>query len=234
MAKYKIKLERTQRGKKLDWSKELTIESTRVPKVGECTRTLMNPSIEECIVSVEEIAEGKELKINLVAGQKTIDLFHETIANNFKKLQRSEKERGIILVPQGKVTKATLRKAVEIEKENSQPVNIVIVDDIGAIGSKSISESAKEKYVIIGEDKYVERKKDKKQDVLKIPKSILYVYRLHLAASGYKTPVKSHTVIDLKKLVREFKLIQNKKSLLSRNEREQVIKLFNKYYKKIT
>lgn len=55
MSKYKIKLERTQRGEKLDWEKELIIECALPPKVGEGKALLVDPPIFETIVSVEEI-----------------------------------------------------------------------------------------------------------------------------------------------------------------------------------
>lgn len=35
MKRYKIKLERTQNGKKLDWSNELMVDSNIPPKVGD-------------------------------------------------------------------------------------------------------------------------------------------------------------------------------------------------------
>ena len=57
MDKYKIKLERTQRGKKLDWTKELIVECIKSPKVGEGKALLVDPPIYETIVSVEKIEE---------------------------------------------------------------------------------------------------------------------------------------------------------------------------------
>ena len=57
MDKYKIKLERTQRGKKLDWTNELIVECSRIPKVGEGKALLVDPPIYETIVSVEKIEE---------------------------------------------------------------------------------------------------------------------------------------------------------------------------------
>ncbi len=57
MDKYKIKLERTQRGKKLDWGNELIVECSRPPKVGEGKALLVDPPIYETIVSVEKIEE---------------------------------------------------------------------------------------------------------------------------------------------------------------------------------
>ena len=57
MDKYKIKLERTQRGKKLDWTNELIVECSRPPKVGEGKALLVDPPIYETIVSVEKIEE---------------------------------------------------------------------------------------------------------------------------------------------------------------------------------
>ena len=53
MKKYKIKLERTQRGEKLDWKKEEIVECSTPPKVGEGIALLVNPPIFETIVSVE-------------------------------------------------------------------------------------------------------------------------------------------------------------------------------------
>ena len=55
MQQYKIKLERTQNGKKLDWSKELIVESNIPPKVGDGRALLVDPPIQETIISVEEI-----------------------------------------------------------------------------------------------------------------------------------------------------------------------------------
>lgn len=55
MSKYKIKLERTQRGKKLDCSKEQIVECSIPPKIGEGKALLVDPPIFETIVSVEEI-----------------------------------------------------------------------------------------------------------------------------------------------------------------------------------
>ena len=57
MGKYKVKLERIQRGEKLDWEKELIVECSRPPKVGEGKTLLIDPPIFEVIVSVEEIIE---------------------------------------------------------------------------------------------------------------------------------------------------------------------------------
>lgn len=59
MAKYKIKLERTQRGEKLNWENELIVECSRIrpPKGGEGKVLLVDPPIFETIVSVEEIIE---------------------------------------------------------------------------------------------------------------------------------------------------------------------------------
>lgn len=57
MTKYKIKLERTQRGKKLDWENELIVECSIPPKVGEGKVLLVDPPIFETIVSVEEVIE---------------------------------------------------------------------------------------------------------------------------------------------------------------------------------
>tara|TARA_R110000822_G_scaffold91133_4_gene210281 strand:+ start:303 stop:476 length:174 start_codon:yes stop_codon:yes gene_type:complete len=57
MDKYKIKLERTQRGKKLDWTNELIVECSRSPKVGEGKSLLVDPPIYETIVSVEKVEE---------------------------------------------------------------------------------------------------------------------------------------------------------------------------------
>lgn len=57
MWKYKIKLERTQRGEKLDQSKELVVECSRPPKVGECKKLLVDPPIYETIISVEKIEQ---------------------------------------------------------------------------------------------------------------------------------------------------------------------------------
>ena len=55
MNKYIIKLERVQRGKKLDWSKELTVECKKTPKVGEGSVLLIDPPIYETIVDVKKI-----------------------------------------------------------------------------------------------------------------------------------------------------------------------------------
>jgi hypothetical protein len=55
MPRYKIKIERTQRGIKLDWEKELIVECTTPPKIGEGVQLLVNPPIYETIVSVEEL-----------------------------------------------------------------------------------------------------------------------------------------------------------------------------------
>ena len=57
MPKYKIKLERTQRGKKLDWEKELIVECSRPPKIGEGKALLVDLPIFETIASVEEVIE---------------------------------------------------------------------------------------------------------------------------------------------------------------------------------
>ena len=57
MGKYKIKLERTQRGEKLDWEKEQIVECSRPPKIGEGKALLVDPPIFETIVSVEEVIE---------------------------------------------------------------------------------------------------------------------------------------------------------------------------------
>lgn len=57
MSKYKIKLERTQRGEKLDWEKEEIVECSRPPKIGEGKTLLVDPPIFEIIVSVEELVE---------------------------------------------------------------------------------------------------------------------------------------------------------------------------------
>jgi hypothetical protein len=55
MKRYKIKLERTQNGKKLNWSNELMVDSNIPPKVGDGRALLVDPPIQETIVSVEEI-----------------------------------------------------------------------------------------------------------------------------------------------------------------------------------
>jgi hypothetical protein len=57
MDKYKIKLERTQRGKKLDWTNKLIVECISPPKVGQGKALLVDPPIYEKIVSVEKIDE---------------------------------------------------------------------------------------------------------------------------------------------------------------------------------
>jgi hypothetical protein len=57
LSKYKIKMERTQRGKKLDWENEVIVECSRPPKAGEGRALLVDPPIFETIVSVEEIFE---------------------------------------------------------------------------------------------------------------------------------------------------------------------------------
>lgn len=43
MGKYKIKLERTQRGKKLDWEKERIVECSRPPRIGEGKDLMVYP-----------------------------------------------------------------------------------------------------------------------------------------------------------------------------------------------
>lgn len=53
--KYKIKLERSQRGRKLDWSHECIVECSIPPKVGDGWANLIEPPILETITSVEEI-----------------------------------------------------------------------------------------------------------------------------------------------------------------------------------
>lgn len=55
MKKYKIKLERTQKGQKLDWEKEEIVECNISPKIGESKALLVDPPIFETIVSVEEV-----------------------------------------------------------------------------------------------------------------------------------------------------------------------------------
>ena len=57
MKKYKIKLQREQRGVVLDWSKEQIIESNRKPEVGEGRTLLVSPPIYETIVSIEEVED---------------------------------------------------------------------------------------------------------------------------------------------------------------------------------
>ena len=57
MKKYKIKLERTQRGKKVDWAKEEVVECSTPPRIGEGKALLVDPPIFETIVSVEEVIE---------------------------------------------------------------------------------------------------------------------------------------------------------------------------------
>lgn len=57
MPKYKIKLERTQRGNKLDWEKELIVECSKPPKIGESKALLVDPPIFEMIVSVEKVID---------------------------------------------------------------------------------------------------------------------------------------------------------------------------------
>ena len=55
MKKYKIKMQRFQMGKRLDWEKESIVYSNKIPKVGEGQTLLINPPIFETIISVEEI-----------------------------------------------------------------------------------------------------------------------------------------------------------------------------------
>lgn len=55
MKKYKIKLERYQKGVKLDWFKEMIVESNRKPEIGEGKILTIHPPIFESIISVEEI-----------------------------------------------------------------------------------------------------------------------------------------------------------------------------------
>ena len=57
MKKYKIKLQRKQRGVVLDWSRERIIESNRKPELGEGKTLLVSPPIYETIVSVEEVGD---------------------------------------------------------------------------------------------------------------------------------------------------------------------------------
>lgn len=131
-------------------------------------------------------------------------------------------EKKIVIIG-GKGAASELADALERQRlKNSH--KIVIIDDMGTTNFSNVK---------IGEDEYEKRENVKKQNALKIPPSILYTYGLHLAASGYKMPVKSNTIINFEKLINEFKLIQDKKSLLSRNQREETIALFNKNYKKI-
>ena len=55
MRKFKVTLERTQRGKELDWGNEVVMESGVPPKVGFITALLIDPPIYEKIIKVEEI-----------------------------------------------------------------------------------------------------------------------------------------------------------------------------------
>ena len=55
MAKYRIKMERTQRGKKLDWKEIIIVECSIPPKIGEGKALMVDPPIFETIVSVEKI-----------------------------------------------------------------------------------------------------------------------------------------------------------------------------------
>jgi hypothetical protein len=55
LKKYKVKFERIQRGKKLDWEHETVIESYVRPRIGEGRQLLVDPPIHELIVSVEEL-----------------------------------------------------------------------------------------------------------------------------------------------------------------------------------
>lgn len=55
MKKYKIKLQRTQRGKMLDWAEERVVECSRPPQIGEGRALLIEPPIFETIIEVEEI-----------------------------------------------------------------------------------------------------------------------------------------------------------------------------------
>lgn len=59
MKKYKVTFERKRNGKKLDWSKDIFIETSRVPKVGEGQVLMCHPPIIETIFSVEEVPETK-------------------------------------------------------------------------------------------------------------------------------------------------------------------------------
>jgi hypothetical protein len=55
MGKYKVKMVRTQRGKKLDWEREKIVESSRKPRIGEGRMLMVDPPIHETIESVEEV-----------------------------------------------------------------------------------------------------------------------------------------------------------------------------------
>lgn len=55
MKKYKIKLGRTQNGKKLDWEKEEVIQTSIPPKVGDGKALLVDPPIFETITEVTEL-----------------------------------------------------------------------------------------------------------------------------------------------------------------------------------
>lgn len=59
MKKYKVKLERIQEGKKLDWEREVEIETSIPPKVGSGQFLLVDPPILQRIVSIEECNEQK-------------------------------------------------------------------------------------------------------------------------------------------------------------------------------
>ena len=54
MDKYKIKIDRSQKGVKLD-SREEIITSKKIPKVGESISFLVEPPIIETIVSVKKM-----------------------------------------------------------------------------------------------------------------------------------------------------------------------------------
>ena len=55
MKKYKVKLGRTQNGKKLDWEKEEVIQTSFPPKVGDGKVLLVDPPIFETITKVTEL-----------------------------------------------------------------------------------------------------------------------------------------------------------------------------------
>ena len=55
MKKYKLTFKRTQRGVQLDWSREIVVECSRKPEVGEGRALTVHPPIYETITKVEEL-----------------------------------------------------------------------------------------------------------------------------------------------------------------------------------
>lgn len=68
--------------------------------------------------------------------------------------------------------------------------------------------------------------------------SNIYTKLLQMAASSgiFKSghPLKEPDGLEYTNFVSEFRLIQQKKSNLSRNQREWIVRMFYKYYEKIT